>query len=203
MNNVGWGVMVTGQSVVLYSRLGIILHHEKTLRFVLWMIVVDTAVFYTSTTVIHYGTYSAVHGFAPAAAVIEKIQMTVFCVQQFIISGLYVREVWRLSKVLTQKSNARRIMWELLAINLILILLDIALLALEYLSYSVLEKTFKGLAYSFKLKMEFAILGKLIAISRTNSSGKSWLGGPSLGEKDGPSLGIAASETERVATMNV
>ena len=169
MNNIGWLVLVTGQSVVLYSRLGVILHNPSVLRLVLCMIIVNGFVFYVTTTVIHYGTYSSDSAFESAAVIIEKIQMTVFCVQEFIISGLYVLEVWRLSKVLIHESS-RQTMWELLLINLVIIALDIALLTLEYLGLSVLEQTFKGTAYSFKLKMEFAILGKLISMAQTHSN---------------------------------
>jgi len=150
MNNVGWAVMVSGQSVVLYSRLGIILHNPKVLKAVLWMIIVNGAVFYTITTVIHYGTYTNLHSFDHGSLIIEKIQMTVYCVQEFIISGLYVREVWRMSRIVTLAARKKRIMWELLVINLVIIGLDIALLCLEYLNLSVIEQTFKGLAYSFK-----------------------------------------------------
>ena len=161
INNIGWVVMVTGQSVVLYSRLGIICHDPKLLRFVLWMIIADGVVFYIATTVVHYGTYSDVPTFNQAAHVIEKIQMTGFSVQEFIISGIYMREVVRYLKVVTHE-NTRRTIWELGVINVIIVALDVALLTLEYLNLTVLEQTFKGLAYSFKLKMEFAILGKLV-----------------------------------------
>jgi magnesium-transporting ATPase (P-type) len=169
MNNIGWLVLVTGQSVVLYSRLGVILHNPRVLRLVLWMIIVDGIVFYITTTIIHYGTYSSDGSFDTAATIIEKIQMTGFCIQEFIISGLYVLEVWRLSKILIHE-NSRQTMWELLVINLVIIALDIALLTLEYLGLSVLEQVFKGTAYSYKLKMEFAILGKLVSMAQMHST---------------------------------
>lgn len=52
INNLGWITMVTGQSVVLYSRLGIVLGsgHDALLRFVKWMIIIDGIVLYTVTT---------------------------------------------------------------------------------------------------------------------------------------------------------
>lgn len=48
---VGWICMVTGQSVVLYSRLGIVLGAGRAniLRAAKWMIIVDAVVFHTST----------------------------------------------------------------------------------------------------------------------------------------------------------
>ena len=91
--------------------------------------------------------------------------MTGFCAQEFLLSGLYVREIFRLLKSVAQQ-NTRRTMWQLFAVNIIIIALDIALLMMEYLSQRVLEKTFKGLIYSIKLKMEFAVLSKLVSMVR-------------------------------------
>ncbi|KAE8442037.1 hypothetical protein EG329_003894 [Mollisiaceae sp. DMI_Dod_QoI] len=143
---------------------------RPVLKAVLWMIIANGVVFYTITTVVHYGTYTNLKSFDRGSLIIEKIQMTVYCVQEFIISGLYVREVWRMSRIVTLAARKKRIMWELLVINLVIIGLDIALLCLEYLNLSVIEQTFKGLAYSFKLKMELAILGKLVEIAHANKA---------------------------------
>ena len=98
--------------------------------------------------------------------------MTGFSVQEFIISGIYLWEVVQYLKVVTHE-NTRRTIWELLVINIIIVALDVALLTLEFMNLTVLEEAFKGLAYSFKLKMEFAILGKLVDMAH-----------PGLGEHD-------------------
>jgi hypothetical protein len=168
INNIGWIVMVTGQSVVLYSRLHLILHDQRILRSVKWMIVINAVVFYVPTTITHYGTYSHSGGFNSAFQVIEKFQMTGFCVQEFIISALYMKEVWRFLKIVTQEGT-RRTMWELLLINMIIVLLDIGLLVMEYLDLRIFEQTFKGVAYSVKLKMELAILGKLVTMAQSGN----------------------------------
>lgn len=52
---------------------------------------------------------------------------------------------------------------------MILVALDIGLLVIEYLNLSVFEITFKGVVYSVKLKMELAILGKLVSTSQSGS----------------------------------
>ena len=168
INNIGWWTMVTGQSVVLYSRLHLVLHDPRVLRFVLWMIVLDAIVFHGMTTIVHFATYSHKQGFYNAFKVIEKFQMTAFCIQEFIISGLYTREVFRFLHIATQK-GLRRTMWELFTINVILVILDVGLLVIEYLNLSVFEITFKGVVYSVKLKMELAILGKLVSMSQSGS----------------------------------
>src|SRR4051794_31561566 len=52
IDNIGWWTMITGQSVVLYSRLGIVLGrgHRKILKAVKWMIIIDAILFHVTTT---------------------------------------------------------------------------------------------------------------------------------------------------------
>lgn len=166
----GWIAMVTGQSVVLYSRLHLVLHNRKVLRAVLWMIIIDGLVFHITTTVVRFGAYygGEQNHFRKAWNIIEKFQMTGFCVQEFIISGLYLYETVRLLTVM-KKNNTRRTVWELFTINVFIIALDIGLLIVEYLDLVVYEQTFKGVIYSVKLKLEFAILGKLVKIVRSDN----------------------------------
>ena len=47
----GWPAMVTGQSLVLYSRLHVVLGkgHQRLLKAVKWMIIIDGVVFHVST----------------------------------------------------------------------------------------------------------------------------------------------------------
>jgi hypothetical protein len=93
--------------------------------------------------------------------------MTMFCIQEFILSGLYIWNTLQILKV-TSRKGTRRVMWQLFAINIIIIVLDIGLLAIEYRNYHVLEQTFKSFIYSVKLKLEFAILGKLIELVQSS-----------------------------------
>lgn len=136
INNYGWWTMVTGQSVVLYSRLGIVLGKgsDRVLRAVKWMIIVDAILFHVSTTVVvfgaNYATWTDRQYFSRAYTYIEKIQMTGFCIQEFIISGLYLWKTLDILKiqsqtdvpsVLTSEQRGRkpvmRVMLQLFAIN--------------------------------------------------------------------------------------
>lgn len=92
--------------------------------------------------------------------------MTGFCIQEFIISGLYI---WKTLDVLQagEKRGVHRVMWQLFSINVVIILLDIGLLAIEYRDLHVLEQTFKSFIYSVKLKLEFTILSKLVEFSKS------------------------------------
>lgn len=53
-------------------------------------------------------------------------------------------------------------MYLLVFINVVIIMMDVALLSIEYASLLILETIIKGVFYSFKLKLEFAILGRLV-----------------------------------------
>lgn len=166
----GWYFMVTGQAIVLYSRLHLVVRDPTILRRVLWMIIFNAIVLHIPTTVLTVGSNfdSSTRAFTKGYDVMEKIQMTGFCIQEFIISGLYIWETIKLLKMAPEKGK-RKIMYQLLSINLIIILMDLALLAVEYADYYVVETTLKAAVYSIKLKLEFAVLGKLVHIVNSHN----------------------------------
>jgi hypothetical protein len=53
-------------------------------------------------------------------------------------------------------------MHQLVFINIVIILMDMALLSMECASLYLLETVTKGVCYSIKLKLEFAILSRLV-----------------------------------------
>ncbi|KAL1965349.1 hypothetical protein VTN77DRAFT_5786 [Rasamsonia byssochlamydoides] len=162
--------MVTGQSMVLFSRLHLVVQNPKVLRRVLYMIVVDAVLLHVPTTVLTYGSnfdpdnVHIINGYN----IMERIQMTAFCLQEFIISGIYIYETVGLLKA-DPEPGSRRLMYRLVTINLLIILMDIGLLVTEYLNFYIIETTLKATVYSVKLKLEFAVLGKLVNLVRTHS----------------------------------
>ena len=169
IDSIGWVLLISGQSFVLYSRLHLVLNSPRILKTVKWMIIIDAIVLHTTTTVLLFGAnYGGQQAhFKVGYKWIEKIQMTMFCIQEFILSGLYIWNTLQILKV-TSRKGTRRVMWQLFTINIIIIVLDIGLLAIEYRNYHVLEQTFKSFIYSVKLKLEFAILGKLIELAQSS-----------------------------------
>jgi hypothetical protein len=102
----------------------------------------------------------------------EKIQVTGFCIQEFIISGLYVyatREILKPGETF-QKKRFRRVMRHLIYVNILVILMDITLLGTEYANLYDIQITFKGTLYSIKLRIEFAILNQLRSIVRPSGT---------------------------------
>jgi len=65
-----------------------------------------------------------------------------------------------------KQASVRKTMYQLLAINVLIITMDLALLAVEFANLYLIETTLKGVVYSIKLKLEFAVLGKLIQLVR-------------------------------------
>ena len=170
----GWPMMVTGQSLVLYSRLGLVLGptHQNILRATKWMIIIDGIVFHLTTEVVMFGAYNAndYHPYAQAYKVFEKVQMTVFTTQEFILSGLYIWGTFNILKTSEWSHRGKRIMRELLSINVLIIIMDIALLVVEYQDRQVIEQAVKQVVYSVKLKLEFAILSKLVSITHNKET---------------------------------
>ncbi|OJJ47081.1 hypothetical protein ASPZODRAFT_1892294 [Penicilliopsis zonata CBS 506.65] len=162
---VGWWAMVTGQSVVLYSRLHLVLRDEGILRRVLIMIIVDFFLLHVPTTILTYGSNVKNRSglFVEGYNIMEKIQMTGFTIQEAIISALYVSETVKLLR-LGSDHTKRRIMYQLVGINVAMFVMDLVLLGLEYASYYAVQITLKGVIYSVKLKLEFAVLGRLVDV---------------------------------------
>ncbi|EXK23265.1 hypothetical protein FOMG_19957 [Fusarium oxysporum f. sp. melonis 26406] len=128
------------------------------------MIIVNGVVWHISITVVLFGSPYSSHesrrGFNAVFNVLEKVQMTCFCMQELIISGIYI---WKTIDILkTALDNTRRILWQLFAINLIIVIMDFTLLIIEYKNFYVWEQGIKVVTCSIKLNLEFAVLGELI-----------------------------------------
>lgn len=165
---IGWYSMVTGQAVVLYSRLHLVVREQRILRGILAMIIVDAIGFHIPTTILTYGSNTKdEQRYTPAFNVVEKLQMTAFCIQEFVISGVYVWSTIRLLKPVYH-GRTRKVMTQLIWINLIIIGMDVCLLAMEYSNIYEIEATLKAMVYSIKLKLEFAVLNQLMTLANSS-----------------------------------
>jgi hypothetical protein len=175
----GWWPTITGQSVVLWSRLHLIVRGEKgdrILKWTKWMIIIDAIVLHIPTSVLTFGSNAAVPVFVRGYNVMEKIQMSGFFVQETLLSSIYIVEAIHLLQT-SLHPNARNLMYQLLAINLIIFFMDLAMLGLECANLYVLQVTVKPVIYSIKLKLEFAVLSRLVKFvaggRRTSNSASS------------------------------
>ncbi|KFY81530.1 hypothetical protein V500_11332 [Pseudogymnoascus sp. VKM F-4518 (FW-2643)] len=170
ITTIGWWAMIIGQSFVLYSRLHFVVWDKRILRFVLCMIITNIFLLLVPTTVLTYGSnFSSSNKYLNAFIIMEKIEIIGVSVQEIIISSFYIYGTSQILKLNPVGEN-RKIMLQLLGINLIFILMDIGLIATQYSNLFTYQTTLKGMIYSIKLKLEFAVLGKLVHIVNRHGS---------------------------------
>src|SRR5438046_10416498 len=102
----------------------------------------------------------------------EKIQITAFSIQEFIISAMYLYETRRILQpsATFQKKRTRQVMMHLIYVNVLIILMDITLLCTEYANLYDIQITYKGALYSIKLRLEFAVLNQLMSLTSHHNS---------------------------------
>ncbi|KAF5227998.1 hypothetical protein FAUST_11387 [Fusarium austroamericanum] len=169
--SVGWVLMVTGQSLVLYSRLHLICWNQFCLRLVLAMIITNVVVMHIPIIILMYGANSSdsnpwVHPYQ----IYEKIQVTVFFFQELIISALYIKACSSFfgNEGLLHGKGVQRMRRHLLIVNIVIILLDIPILVLEFADFYDFQTAYKTIVYSIKLKLEFHLLNRLVEVAKGN-----------------------------------
>ncbi|CAG7927980.1 unnamed protein product [Penicillium olsonii] len=163
----GWAIMVTGQSLVLYSRLHLILRDQRILRCVLAMIIVDAIILQVPQIIASYGVIYACHlAFGPFFNTWEKVQLTGFFVQEIVISSIFIVQTVNLLRSYPTRSKRRtNIMYQLLVINLAIILMDISLIVIEFIGLFIIQTVLKTFFYTIKLKLEIAVLSRLVSFA--------------------------------------
>lgn len=162
---IGWYAMVTGQSFVLYSRLHIVICNQNWLRAVLATIVTNGIICHIPTTVMTYGANSDnPMPYLGIYAIYERIQVTLFFIQEIMISVLYIYQTTELIKnrATRSRNSNHKLMRRLLGCNVLVIILDVTILVLEFCNLYSVQTSYKGFSYSIKLKLEFSILNDLV-----------------------------------------
>ncbi|KAM6513945.1 hypothetical protein FALCPG4_015135 [Fusarium falciforme] len=100
-----------------------------------------------------------------------------WCTMETVISGLYIWETLKLLRTerdLRGRTGPRRVMNHLIYVNIVVILLDITVVALEFANLYDVQTAYKPLVYSIKLKIEFSILGRLVELTQSSTRGSSY-----------------------------
>lgn len=166
---VGWVSMVTGQSVVLYSRLHLVVYDPRKVRCVLVLIIANVFVCHVPVTVLVYGVNSTnPTRFVRPYEIYECVQLTIFALQEVFISALYI---YYTTKILgpvyeVRGKNRKAVMQHLIYISAALIVLDLVLVCLQYAGQYEIQTSLKPAVYSIKLKLEFNILNQLLQVSQ-------------------------------------
>jgi hypothetical protein len=193
---VGWVSNVTGFSIVLWSRLHLVVNNDRLLKFVLCVILADGLICHTPIIVFEFGLISKHHAayFHPME-VYERIQQTIFTLQETAISSLYIYHAVRfLDNGYT--TQTRRVITLLVAVQITVVALDILLTVFDYNNMFTLKCTIHPFVYSIKLKLEFIVLNQLQQIVKRGLA-------PGLNVKSLSSSSESGNEKEqRVQPLN-
>ncbi|KAH7265063.1 uncharacterized protein BKA55DRAFT_535016 [Fusarium redolens] len=162
INDIGWILLTTGQALVLYSRLNLLVKNVTILKVTKWMIILNAIIWHTTVTVLLFAISTQQKLDRNGAFIkVQKVQLAFFCAQNFLLSGLYIWKTMEIIKRKEAENQTTRIIWHLFAINVGIVLVDVTLLAVGFTNNFLWQQGIKAVAYSVKLKVEFAILGKL------------------------------------------
>ncbi|KAF2794630.1 hypothetical protein K505DRAFT_23905 [Melanomma pulvis-pyrius CBS 109.77] len=170
---VGWTCMVMGQSVVLYSRLHLIIQDPRKTRWILNMIIFDAIAFGCPLVVLAFGANSKYSArFLETFVRFDKIQLVIFSIQEAIISGIYIYETIRLLGHGGKRQDVpiRKLLQHLILVNVVVLIFDISLIATQFSGHYEIQTTYKAAVYSVKLKIEFSVLNRLVQVVKKGRS---------------------------------
>lgn len=169
---VGWVCMVIGQSVVLFSRLHLVVRDKNNIRWVLYMIIFNAVGFGVPLIVLAMGTNSPHSArFLPGFMVWDKVQIVVYSVQEGIISVIYIYETIHLlgNGSANTRGPLRKLLSHLIIVNVMVLIFDITLLAVQFSGHYEIQTTYKTAVYSVKLKIEFSVLNRLVDVVKNGN----------------------------------
>jgi hypothetical protein len=173
--------MVWGYSVVLYSRLHLLVNSRLILRFVLIMIIVDGICLHTPAFILQFVSLALPAKAQPTNKppgkpppnVLEPFQASWFTLQQLIIQGLYVKAAIDHSKDRSASDQrTRKVLLRLITVQVLGTAIDILVITLECSGYLLAKTIIHSFIYSIKLELEFVILSQLIGMTRLGAPGQ-------------------------------
>ncbi|KAF3059424.1 hypothetical protein GL218_04546 [Daldinia childiae] len=162
LSEVGWVMMVTGFSIVLWSRLHLVISPgTPILRIVLAMIIIDGFLFHVPTVIFQYFMSNAAthEKYLPYMNVMERVQVLAFSVQEAIISSIYIWGTMQMFK-LSLNAKAKNTLAFLIIVQVAVVLADIPVIVLDYCNYFTLKAVIHSFIYAFKLQIEFVVLNE-------------------------------------------
>lgn len=173
---VGWVMDTTGFAVVLYSRLHLVVQSQKTLRLVLAMIIVNAILFHTPIIVFLMGL--SIHkDWNPYVTPFEYTQVVGFSIQETIISYIYILKTTKFLKS-GYSNQLRKVTTMLITVQVLVVLMDIALLVIDCIGMFTLKAVLHPFAYGVKLKIEFAVLNLLLNLVKHGGIAGNFFGAP-------------------------
>jgi hypothetical protein len=165
INYVGWAIMVTGFSLVLYSRLHIITSKVRALRFLLAAILVISLLVCVPTFL---------SGYFPNIIIGEKIYKVasrlevLFAAREIILASLYTILFIRFVRGGGSEDPryVRKMLWLLCFAQFITFSCDVILLILVYTDLVLAKNMIQTFSYAIKLEVEFMVLNRLLVFGQ-------------------------------------
>jgi hypothetical protein len=154
---IGWYGMVTGFSLVMFSRLHLVMVPKQYIFYMKCFIIYNVIFSHFPTTILTFGSSLNGGDWTVSYGYMEKIQMTFFCIQEVILSSLYLNYTRKLK--FSRKVTA--LVRQTLYVNIFVLILDLSMLVIEYKDLYDYQIMLKVVVYSIKLKLEFFILNIL------------------------------------------
>ena len=165
----GWTIYAPAQLLVLYSRLHLVNQHRILHRWVLAMIIIVATVMIIPTWVLVWPAYNPYNHYlssiySPREAIIDRCTQIGYTVVECVVSGIYI---FSLTKLLNLKSSVRqrRVMTDLIYVNIIAVCLDILTVVMVFLNQTGISHPIQCFSYILKLKLEFMVLNQLMAVA--------------------------------------
>ena len=175
---IGWGAYSTAQSLVLYSRLHLVMRNQKIQRYVLYMIVSTLFTLVLPHFILVWPAYNTSDHqmsslWSPREAIVQRYTQIGYMITESIISGLYL---WSLVPLLRLKSNVRqrRVMTDLIYVNILVIAFDILQVMLVYTNQLGFSQPVQSFSYIMKLRLEFLVLNQLMDVAARGMTGKTF-----------------------------
>jgi hypothetical protein len=156
----GWVSNVSGFSLVLWSRLHLIVNEPRILKAVLCMIIIDGILCHTPIIVFEFGLIYDHSVYYRPMEIMERIQQTVFTLQETAISSLYIYHTARFLRS-GYGVRTRKLITLLVCVQILVVALDAMLTVFDYTNKFTLKCTIHPFVYSVKLKLEFIVLNQL------------------------------------------
>jgi hypothetical protein len=178
--------MVTGFSIVLWSRLNIIVEDKRVRRGVLAMILTNGFIFHSALITLQFGLASAKGpqrtGWLRVLNPMERTQITMFTVQEIIISLFYIHATWKImhDRIVHHRERTRKVLVMLFVVQTTVVMMDIVVITLDLAGWFTLKAIIHSWVYGIKLELEFVVLNQLVEIARAGVPGLSTITDSSL-----------------------
>jgi hypothetical protein len=186
--------MVTGFSLVLYSRLHLIFKSIIILRILLVIIVVNCMLVQSPLFILAFVGAPRYTVFIKVATFLSHFEV-VFAVQEVFLSSLYIYLFMKFVRQGGAKGvkYLKQTLYLLILAEVVIVVFDVALNVLLFLGWYLARRTILPFVYAFKLQIEFLVLNRLVG-SRQAGGAKLKGFGVDLGNSD-PLLELSRGST--------